>query len=96
MGERPPVGTRVRWTSQGGGRASEKRGVVIYSGDPMYLPRGRFGALPSERLPEEVRSAYNYQVMFESVSGGVIVRVEHEEGRPRYYAPRPQWLETES
>jgi hypothetical protein len=89
MDRKPAVGDWVTWRSQAGGSWKVKTGEVIYSGVKVFSPGHNL--LPVE-LRKEVYAAPS-RVMFDSVSDGVIVRVEASGRKPRYYSPRLSKLE---
>lgn len=91
--EYPPVGTRVRWTSRGNGRQRTKEGLVstlawedaapALCSFVFWLP---FYEAGGETLDQR-RGMVVPVVEVDTVDG---------QGRrrgPRYYRPRPHWLE---
>jgi len=91
------LGATVEWTSQAGGSATTKRGVVVWRG--VVNPRRPFSAYREDTIPRDgwrddcERDEYLMSAVsrrrFDRVRFGLLVLVSRETGpSPMWYAPR--------
>lgn len=97
----PPVGTRVRWTSQAQGYTKTKEGVVtVQRKEDAQRRPSRFAFHVYESWPktESVTLAGGFFVAERLAEVALVVEVDTINGQPRrsgprYYRPREEWLE---
>jgi hypothetical protein len=85
----PPVGTRVRWTSQAGGHTKTKEGVVRWLAR-HHARNCAFSLFENWPRVGPIYDAIALVVEVDTVNG------QPRRSGPRYYRPRAPWLEVVS